>query len=102
IDDSVVFRPLGKAEIRQIAALQLKLLNKRLKGNELTIDFSDAALDLLGEEGFDPVFGARPLKRAIQSEIENPLAQMILGGEFSSGDAIYVDVVDGKMTFTKS
>ncbi len=102
IDDSVVFRPLGKAEIRQIAGLQLKQLNKRLKGNELTIDFSDTALDLLGEEGFDPVFGARPLKRAIQSEIENPLAQLILGGEFSSGDAIYVDVVEGKMTFSKS
>ncbi len=101
IDDSVVFRPLGKKEIRKIATIQLKQLNKRLKDNELSIDFSDAALDLLGEEGFDPVFGARPLKRAIQSEIENPLAQLILSGEFSSGDAIYVDIEDDRIAFSK-
>ncbi len=101
IDDSVVFRPLSKEDIRKIASIQLTQLNKRLNNNDMTIDFSDAALDLLGEEGFDPVFGARPLKRAIQSEVENPLAQLILGGKFASGDAIYVDVVEGKMTFTK-
>ena len=101
IDDSVVFRPLSKEDIRKIASIQLTQLNKRLNNNDMTIDFSDAALDLLGEEGFDPVFGARPLKRAIQSEVENPLAQLILGGKFASGDAIYVDAVEGKMTFTK-
>jgi len=101
IDDSVVFKPLGKDEIRNIASIQLSQLNKRLNNNDLTIEFSEAALDLLGEEGFDPVFGARPLKRAIQSEIENPLAQLILSGEFASGDAIYVDVVDGEIVFTK-
>ncbi len=100
IDDSVVFRPLGRAEIRQIASIQLKHLNKRLADNELSIEFSEAALDLIGEEGFDPVFGARPLKRAIQSEIENPLAQLILGGEFSSGDIIVVDVIEGEMSFS--
>ena len=102
IDDSVVFRPLGKAEIRQIATLQLGILNKRLAENELAIVYSDAALDLLGEEGFDPVYGARPLKRAIQSELENPLAQKILAGEFAAGDTIKADIKDGKMSFTKA
>ena len=101
IDDSVVFRPLGKEEIRQIAALQLEHLNERLRENEISISFSDKALDLLGEEGFDPVFGARPLKRAIQSEIENPLARMILAGEFAMGDTIFADVEEGKIVFLK-
>ncbi len=99
IDDSVVFRPLGKAEIRQIATLQLGILNKRLAENEMAIEYSDAALDLLGEEGFDPVYGARPLKRAIQSELENPLAQKILAGEFAAGDIIIADIEYGKMVF---
>lgn len=99
IDDSVVFRPLGKEEIRKIAAIQLRLLDDRLSERDLNIEFSDAALDLLGEEGFDPVYGARPLKRAIQSEVENPLAQLILSGEFAPGDDIKVDVVDGRITF---
>ncbi len=99
IDDSVVFRPLGKAEIRKIAAIQLKNLSKRLGENDLSIEFSDAALDMIGADGFDPVYGARPLKRAIQSEIENPLAQKILGGEFASGDKIMADVEDGRIVF---
>ena len=102
IDDSVVFRPLGKAEIRQIATLQLGILNKRLAENEMAIEYSDAALDLLGDEGFDPVYGARPLKRAIQSELENPLAQKILAGEFVAGDTIKADIKDGKMAFSKA
>jgi ATP-dependent Clp protease ATP-binding subunit ClpB len=100
IDDSVVFRPLGKEEIRKIAAIQLKNLSKRLGENDLSIEFSDAALDMIGEEGFDPVYGARPLKRAIQREIENPLAQKILGGEFASGDKIMADIENGKIVFT--
>ena len=99
IDDSVVFRPLGKEEIRKIAAIQLKQLGKRLADNDLSIEFSDAALDLIGEEGFDPVFGARPLKRTIQSKIENPLAQKLLAGEFAPGATIKVDLDDGKIIF---
>ncbi len=99
IDDSVVFRPLGKEEIRKIAVIQLNNLGKRLAENDLSIEFSNAALDMIGAEGFDPVYGARPLKRAIQSEIENPLAQKILGGEFASGDKIMADVVDGRIVF---
>ncbi len=102
IDDSVVFKPLGKTEIRQIAEIQLSNLNKRLGDNEMTIAFSDAALDKLGEEGFDPVYGARPLKRAIQSEVENPLSQKILAGEFVSGDHIQVDISNNQLTFSKS
>jgi len=102
IDDSVVFKPLGKKEIRKIAEIQLSNLNKRLGDNEMTIAFSDTALDKLGEEGFDPVYGARPLKRAIQSEVENPLSQKILAGEFVSGDHIQVDVSNNQLTFTKT
>ncbi|HIP81738.1 MAG TPA: ATP-dependent chaperone ClpB [Leucothrix mucor] len=100
IDDSVVFRPLGKDEIRKIAAIQLKILGKRLAERDLKVEFTDAALDLIGEEGFDPVFGARPLKRAIQSEIENPLAQKLLAGEYASGDTIKIDVADGNIVFS--
>ncbi len=102
IDDSVVFKPLGKVEIRQIAAIQLQILNKRLAENDINIEFSEAALDLIGAEGFDPVYGARPLKRAIQSELENPLAQKLLAGEFAAGDTINVGVKDGRMVFAKT
>ncbi len=99
IDDSVVFRPLSKEDIRKIAEIQLQNLGKRLAENDLSITFTDAALDKIGEEGFDPVYGARPLKRTIQTEIENPLAQKILAGEFAPGETIKVDVEDGKIVF---
>ena len=102
IDDSVVFRPLGKEEIRKIAAIQLKHLEKRLAENDMTLEITEAALDLLGEEGFDPVYGARPLKRAIQSEIENPSAQKLLAGEYASEDHIVIDVDNGTFTFSKA
>ena len=67
--------------------------------SDLAIEFSDSALDKIGDEGFDPVYGARPLKRAIQTEIENPLAQKILSGEFGPGESIKVDVEEGKIVF---
>ncbi len=102
IDDSVVFKPLGKNEIRKIAAIQLQILNNRLGERDINIEFSEAALDLIGAEGFDPIYGARPLKRAIQSELENPLAQKLLAGEFVSGDTINVDAADSGIVFTKS
>ena len=102
IDDSVVFKPLGKNEIRKIAAIQLQILNNRLGERDINIEFSEAALDLIGAEGFDPIYGARPLKRAIQSELENPLAQKLLAGEFVSGDTINVDVADSGIVFTNS
>ncbi|MGD2129888.1 MAG: ATP-dependent chaperone ClpB [Lysobacterales bacterium] len=99
VDELVVFHPLEQEQIRQIAVIQLGFLRKRLEGHGFGLMVSDAALDLLGEAGFDPVYGARPLKRAIQHQIENPLAQKILGGEFTSGDTIEVDVRDNRFTF---
>ncbi len=99
IDETVVFHPLNQAEIRQIADIQLNNLRKRLAARELGIQITDAALDLLAEAGFDPVYGARPLKRAIQQQVENPLAQQTLGGKFMPGDTIAVDVEDGALTF---
>jgi len=100
IDETVVFHPLDQAEIRQIADIQLNNLRKRLAARELGIQITDAALDLLAEAGFDPVYGARPLKRAIQQQVENPLAQQILGGKFMPGDTIAVGVEEGRLTFT--
>jgi ATP-dependent Clp protease ATP-binding subunit ClpB len=101
IDETVVFRPLGRGEIRQIAVLQLQHLNQRLQQREMTISFSDEALDLLSKEGFDPVYGARPLKRTIQSRIENPLAHKLLSNEFVAGDEIVVSVTDGNIVFSR-
>ncbi len=99
IDETVVFHPLDQAEIRRIADIQLNNLRKRLAARDLGIQITDAALDLLAEAGFDPVYGARPLKRAIQQQVENSLAQQILGGKFMPGDTIMVDVEDGALTF---
>ncbi len=99
LDDIVVFHPLDKAQIREIAKIQLKGLEKRLAERGIRIELSDKAFDLLGNVGFDPVYGARPLKRAIQQQIENPLAQEILSGSFGSGDVVHVDAEGGKLVF---
>ncbi|HFD12856.1 MAG TPA: ATP-dependent chaperone ClpB [Crenotrichaceae bacterium] len=101
IDETVVFRPLGKEQIRQIAEIQLLHLKQRLAERDMRIEFTNAALDLLGEEGFDPVYGARPLKRAIQNDVENPLAQKILAGDFEPGDQIIVDAEHAELSFLK-
>ncbi len=92
IDEAVVFHPLGKAEIRAIARIQMDYLHQRLADRDIGIQISDAVLDRLGEVGFDPVYGARPLKRAIQQQIENPLAQKILAGDYLSGSTVQVDL----------
>jgi len=102
VDEIVVFHPLDAAEIRQIAAIQLKQLSLRLQAHGYGLELTDAALDLLGATGFDPVYGARPLKRAIQQQIENPLAQKILAGEFDQGETIKVDVDGERFSFTAS
>ena len=102
VDDSVVFHPLGREQIRSIANVQFDYLRRRLRSNHMDIELSDAALDKLGDAGFDPVYGARPLKRAIQQQLENPLAQEILSGTFMAGDIIKVDVGDTGLTFKKS
>jgi len=99
LDDIVVFHPLDKAQIREIAKFQLAGLDKRLAERGLKLALSDAALTLLANVGFDPVYGARPLKRAIQQQLENPLASKILSGSFSSGDTIHVDADGGQLAF---
>ena len=99
IDDVVVFHPLGREQIRAIAGLQINILQARLQEREISLQLSTEALDLIGAAGFDPVYGARPLKRAIQNQLENPLAQEILAGRFAPGDAIQVDVQDGRLVF---
>jgi len=101
IDEVVVFHPLRSEQIRAIASIQIEYLRKRLKDRNLGISISDTALDKLGEAGFDPVYGARPLKRAIQQQLENPLAQDILSGKFLPGDVIDVDVEGEKFVFRK-
>tara|TARA_B110000285_G_scaffold163161_1_gene182212 strand:- start:88 stop:2673 length:2586 start_codon:yes stop_codon:yes gene_type:complete len=99
IDELVVFHPLGKEHVRQIAEIQLLRLHERLQDHDLSLQLTDAAKDLLVEEGFDPVYGARPLKRAIQRHLENPLAQKLLAGDFLPGQIILTDVEDAKLTF---
>lgn len=99
VDESVVFHPLIAEQIKQIAGIQLKGLTQRLAEQEISLQVSDEALSLVAEAGFDPVFGARPLKRAIQQGIENPLAQKILASDFSKGSVISVDVSEGELTF---
>jgi ATP-dependent Clp protease ATP-binding subunit ClpB len=102
IDESVVFHPLTQEQIRAIAKIQLRALTARLQEKEIGIKFSDAAIDMLGEAGFDPVYGARPLKREIQQSVENPLAMSLLAGEFEPGDQILVDIDDaGQFSFSK-
>ncbi|WP_458525936.1 ATP-dependent chaperone ClpB [Onishia taeanensis] len=101
IDEVVVFHALGQEQIQAIAGIQLDRLRARLAERELTLEVSDEALAQLAVVGFDPVFGARPLKRAIQSRIENPLAQDLLAGKFAPGDTIKVASEDGTLSFSK-
>jgi ATP-dependent Clp protease ATP-binding subunit ClpB len=102
IDEVVVFHSLDEANVKAIAAIQLEYLTKRLHALDIDVAISDAALAEIANAGFDPVYGARPLKRAIQSEIENPLAREILAGNFLAKDTILIDFAGGKMMFNKS
>ena len=99
LDDIVVFHPLDKAQIREIARIQTRYLAKRLAERQITLELDDSALMLLGNVGFDPVYGARPLKRAIQAQLENPLAQKILSGAFGAGDTVRVRAEGGQLAF---
>ena len=101
IDETVVFHPLGREQIRAITEIQVAHLSERLSERDLGFEISVAALDRLGEAGFDPVYGARPLKRAIQHELENPLAQKILAGEYGPGDVVKVDAGEQGLVFGK-
>ena len=97
-----MFHPLQKDQIRGIADIQIQLLNKRMSHSELHLEVSPAVLDHLAKAGYDPVYGARPLKRAVQNLIENPLAQQVLQGDYLPGDTISVDIGDDdKLIFAK-
>ena len=102
IDDIVVFHPLGAAQIRAIVDIQLLYLRQRLQERNMELILDDAARERLGEAGFDPVYGARPLKRTVQQQVENPLAQRILQGQFGPGDRVAVTVRDGQLHFAKA
>jgi ATP-dependent Clp protease ATP-binding subunit ClpB len=102
IDEIVVFHALDEKHIAGIARIQLKYLEKRLARLEMSMEVSDAALALIAEAGFDPVFGARPLKRAIQERIENPLSRKILDGSFGPKDCVKVEAKKGQVSFTKA
>jgi ATP-dependent Clp protease ATP-binding subunit ClpB len=102
IDETVVFHPLIAEQIKRIANIQVSALTKRLEERDITMTLSDEALSFVASVGFDPIFGARPLKRSIQREIENPLANKLLANEFLAGDHITVELVDNNLSFTKS
>ncbi|WP_416224206.1 ATP-dependent chaperone ClpB [Thiohalophilus sp.] len=102
VDEVVVFHPLAREQIRAIAGIQFDYLRQRLQDRHMDVELTEAALDKIGEAGFDPVYGARPLKRAIQQQVENTLAQEILSGKFVPGDVIKVDVKDDRFVFGKS
>jgi len=101
IDEIVVFHALDQKNIRSIAAIQLKRLEARVEAHDMTLEVSDAALDEIAKVGFDPLYGARPLKRAIQQEIENPVAKLILEGRFGPNDVIPVDFKAGAFKFDR-
>jgi ATP-dependent Clp protease ATP-binding subunit ClpB len=101
VDDIVVFHPLGTAQIRAIIEIQLDYLRRRLLERNMQLELDEEALDLIGASGFDPVYGARPLKRAIQQQIENPLAQRILRNELMPGDTVRVSVRGAELVFEK-
>ncbi len=99
IDDIVVFHPLNREQIRAITEIQLKGLITRLEESDISLHIQEAVLDVLGEAGFDPVFGARPLKRVIQQRIENPLAQKILKGDYPAGSKVSIELVNDEIQF---
>lgn len=99
LDDIVYFHPLGKEHLRDIARIQIGLLGQRLADRDLSIELDDAAMDVLCEAGYDPVYGARPLKRAVQRLLEDPLAHKILAGEYAPNDVIQVSLAEGQLRF---
>jgi ATP-dependent Clp protease ATP-binding subunit ClpB len=100
IDEIVIFRSLTLDQIKEIVDIQLKALRSLLRERKMDVELTDAAREMIASEGFDPVYGARPLKRALQREVQNPLAVRILRGEFKDGDTVVVDVKDGAATFS--
>jgi len=101
LDETVIFHRLGREELRGIVDIQLQRFVDRLADRDLNVDLSEEAKDFLGNIGYDPTYGARPLKRAIQRHLENPLAQELLAGRFEAGDTIVVGVQDGALWFER-
>lgn len=101
IDEPVIFNSLNKENLRSIVKLEIKRLENRLAERQITLGLSEEALDYLSEVGFDPVYGARPLKRSIQRELETPIAQGILAGSFSDGDTVVANVEGGRLDIHK-
>ena len=101
VDEIIVFKPLTQEQLGAIVDIQLKRLQKRLDERKITLVVTDAARKLIIERGWDPVYGARPLKRAIQRMVQDPLAMMLLGGKFSDGDTVEVDAKGGELTFER-
>jgi ATP-dependent Clp protease ATP-binding subunit ClpB len=99
IDEVVVFHALTRADLRRIVLLHADQLRAMLRARQLDLELTDAALDALAEEGYDPHYGARPLKRTLQRRVQNPLAMKLLQGEFKPGDTVRVDVKDGQFNF---
>jgi ATP-dependent Clp protease ATP-binding subunit ClpB len=101
IDETIIFHSLQKSQLRSIVQLQVRNLSDRLMEQKLALKLSDSSLDYLAEIGYDPVYGARPLKRAVQRYLETPIAKSILRGEFKAGDTVFVDVADERLTFKR-
>jgi ATP-dependent Clp protease ATP-binding subunit ClpB len=100
VDETIIFSSLGREEIKSIVDIQLKRLRQNLANRKMALEIAEAAKALLAEKGYDPVYGARPLKRTIQRLIQDPLAVKILAGEFKEGDTVKVDVEDDELCFT--
>jgi ATP-dependent Clp protease ATP-binding subunit ClpB len=101
VDDNIIFHTLSRAELRQIVTIQLKRIERLLADQKITLELSSTAIKHLADVGYDPVYGARPLKRAIQRELENAIATKLLENTFVEGDTIVIDCVDNALTFSK-
>jgi ATP-dependent Clp protease ATP-binding subunit ClpA len=100
IDEIIIFNPLGMNAIKKIVEIQMRYLHDRLAERKIAISVSDSVKELIASKGYDPVFGARPIKRTIQRLIEDPLSRQILSGEFGEGDTVKMDVSDGAVVFS--
>jgi len=101
VDEIVIFEPLHREQIGRIVEIQLERLRKLLEDRRMTLEVTPTAVSFLGEHGYDPVYGARPLKRAIQKYLQDPLALKVLSGEFTAGDTVVVNAGKGELRFTK-
>jgi len=102
VDEIIIFKPLSRDQIKHIVDIQLERLRKRLGERRITLQLTPAAIDVIASEGYDPTFGARPLKRVIQRRIQDPLAMAVLDGKFREGDTVLVDAVDDALILRKA